>query len=134
MPYIDITTLAVKVPTTLSHVHMVNAELQSEPTRDEVLEAFRQEPRVKLVSAGDGYRSTATVIEKMRDMERPRNDMEEVAIWEETITVDDRTVYWIHMTHQESIVVPDNIDAIRAMLGLEDRETSMRTTDRTMPY
>lgn len=134
MPYIDITTLAVKVPTTLSHVHMVNAEMQSEPTREEVLEAFREEPRVNLVSAGDGYGSTAKIVEKMRDMERPRSDMEEVAIWEETVTVDDKTVYWIHMTHQESIVVPDNIDAIRAMLGLEDRKTSMRKTDRTMPY
>ncbi|MDY6771383.1 MAG: type II glyceraldehyde-3-phosphate dehydrogenase [Candidatus Nanohaloarchaea archaeon] len=132
MPYIDIKTLAVKVPTTLAHVHMVNVELESDATEDEVKRAFRDEPRVVLESAGDGYESTAKLHEKMRDLERPRNDMQEVAIWEETVTVDNGTLYWIHMTHQESIVVPDNIDAIRAMLGMDDRKASMERTDQSL--
>lgn len=132
MPDLDIKTLAVKVPVTYGHVHMVNAELETDVTEEEVKQAFNEQPRVDLVSAGEGYDSTGKIHEKMRDLERPRSDMPEVAVWEETVTVEDGTVYWIHMVHQESIVVPDNIDAIRSMFELEDRETSIAKTDEAM--
>jgi len=135
LPSMDITTLAVKVPTTLAHVHMVNVELKSEVTEHEVTELFEKDPRIRLVSADNGFSSTAKLHEQMRDLERPRNDMWEAAVWEETIDVDeddDRTLSWIHAVHQESIVVPDNIDAVRAMLGLEDRRTSMEMTNRSL--
>jgi len=129
MPHLDIKTLAVKVPVTYGHVHMVNVELEQNVTEEEVLEAFEEQPRVELVSAGEGYDSTARLHEKMRDLHRARSDMEEAAVWEETVTVDDGTLYWIHMVHQESIVVPDNVDAIRSMFETEDKETSIRMTN-----
>ncbi|MFB6212986.1 MAG: type II glyceraldehyde-3-phosphate dehydrogenase [Candidatus Nanohaloarchaea archaeon] len=129
MPGLDIKTLAVKVPVTYGHVHMVNVELENEATEEEVLKAFEEQPRVNLESAGDGYDSTAKLHEKMRDLHRARSDMQEAAVWEETVTVDSGTLYWIHMVHQESIVVPDNIDAIRSMMELEDRETSIARTN-----
>ncbi|MFB6203731.1 MAG: type II glyceraldehyde-3-phosphate dehydrogenase, partial [Candidatus Nanohaloarchaea archaeon] len=132
MPDLDIKTLAVKVPVTYGHVHMVNAELEEDVSEEEVKEAFRDQPRVNLVSAGDGYDSTGKVHEKMRDLHRERSDMPEAGVWEETVTVDDGKVYWIHMVHQESIVVPDNIDAIRAMLETGDQESSIEKTNRAM--
>lgn len=135
IPSMDIKTLAVKVPTTLAHVHMVNVDLKSEATEHEVKELFRESPRIRLVSADDGFSSTGKLHEQMRDLERPRNDMWEAAVWEETIDVDeetDRTLSWIHAVHQESIVVPDNVDAVRAMLDMEDRETSMQMTNRSL--
>ncbi|MFT4893001.1 MAG: glyceraldehyde-3-phosphate dehydrogenase (NAD(P)) [Candidatus Nanohaloarchaea archaeon] len=132
MPDLDIKTLAVKVPVTYGHVHMVNVELEGDASSEEVKEAFRDQPRVNLVSAGEGYDSTGKIHEKMRDLERPRSDMPEAAVWEETVKVEDGTLYWIHMVHQESIVVPDNVDAIRAMFEMEDKETSIRKTNEAM--
>lgn len=132
MPDLDIKTLAVKVPVTYGHVHMVNVDLEEDASEEELLEAFRDQPRVNLESAGDGYDSTGKLHEKMRDLHRARSDMQEAAIWEETVTVDSGTAYWIHMVHQESIVVPDNIDAIRAMNEMEDKETSIEKTNDAM--
>lgn len=132
MPELDIKTLAVKVPVTYGHVHMVNLELESDATEEEVKQAFRDQPRVNLVSAGEGYDSTGKIHEQMRDLERPRSDMPEAAVWEETIKVEENTLYWIHMVHQESIVVPDNVDAIRAMFEMEDKETSIGKTDEAL--
>lgn len=132
MPEIDITTVAVKVPTTLAHVHMVNVDLGSETSAEEVKEVFREAPRVELFSDGEGYGSAAKVIERMRDLERPRYDFHGAGVWEETIAVENGILYWINMVHQESIVTPDNIDAIRAMLELADREESIRMTDENI--
>lgn len=132
MPELDIKTLAVKVPVTYGHVHMVNADLEEDVSEEEVKEAFRDQPRVELVSAGEGYDSTGKIHEKMRDLGRKRSDMQEAAVWEETVTVEDNTVYWIHMVHQEAIVVPDNVDAIRAMFDMEDKETSIQKTNEAM--
>lgn len=132
MPELDIKTLAVKVPVTYGHVHMVTADLEQEVSEEEVKEAFSNQPRVNLVSAGEGYESTGKIHEKMRDLGRKRSDMQEAAIWEETITVEDNTVYWIHMVHQEAIVVPENVDAIRSMFEMEDKETSIEKTNEAM--
>lgn len=132
MPDLDIKTLAVKVPVTYGHVHMVNVELESDASEEEVKQAFRNQPRVSLESAGEGYDSTAKLHEKMRDLHTPRSDMPEATIWEETITVEDDTLYWIHMVHQEAIVVPDNVDAIRSMFEMEEKEESIRKTDEAL--
>lgn len=132
MPDLNIQTLAVKVPVTYGHVHMVNVQLENDASEEDVKEAFRDQPRVELVSAGEGYDSTGKIHEKMRDLHRPRSDMEEAAIWDETVTVENGTLYWMHMVHQESIVVPDNIDAIRAMMEMEDKETSIVKTNEAL--
>ena len=132
MPELDIKTLAVKVPVTYGHVHMVTVQLESEPSEEDVKQAFRDQPRVNLEKAGDGFDSTGKLHEKMRDLGRKRSDMPEAAVWEETITVEGDTIYWIHMVHQESIVVPDNVDAIRSMFEMEDKDTSIEKTNDAM--
>lgn len=132
MPELDIKTLAVKVPVTYGHVHMVTADLESNTSEGEVLEAFRDQPRVNIEKADEGFDSTAKLHEKMRDLGRKRSDMPEAAVWEETVTVEDNTVYWIHMVHQESIVVPENVDAIRSMFDIEEKEVSIEKTNKSM--
>ncbi|MFB6116186.1 MAG: type II glyceraldehyde-3-phosphate dehydrogenase [Candidatus Nanosalina sp.] len=132
MPHLDIKTLAVKVPVTYGHVHMVNVELEEDVSEKDVIRAFGDQPRVNLIEAGEGFDSTGKVHEQMRDLGRKRSDMQEAGVWRETVTVDDGTVYWIHMVHQESIVVPDNVDAIRSMFEMEDKETSIEKTNDAM--
>lgn len=131
MPHLDITTLAVKVPTTLSHVHMVNVELDREVTDEGVKEIFRKTPRIKLFKAEHELGSTAKLMEYFREF-RLRGDMPEVAVWDGTVKAEGNRVYWVHQVHQESIIVPENIDAIRSMLGLADREESIRKTDSSL--
>lgn len=132
MPDLDITTLAVKVPVTFGHVHMVTANLGEDISEEEAIQAFEEQPRVRLINAGDGYDSTGKVHEQMRDLERPRSDMPEAGVWKETVTAEDGKLHWIHMVHQESIVIPENVDAIRAMFEMEDKETSIQKTNDAM--
>ena len=126
LPWLDIVTSAVVVPTTLMHVHVVYARLETKITPDDVLSAFENAPRIVLVSSELGLKSTADIVEYMRDIGRKRYDMPELAIWLESITVRDNEVMWMQAVHQESIVVPENIDAIRALM-----ETA-RTADETI--
>lgn len=128
LPEIDITTLAVKVPTTLAHVHMVNVELSESVSESKVKEIFEGTPRIKLFKASQGFSSTSKIIERYRDL-RLRYDMPQVGVWEETITTEGDRLYWVHMVQQESIVIPDNIDAIRSMLQLEDKWDSISKTN-----
>jgi glyceraldehyde-3-phosphate dehydrogenase (NAD(P)) len=132
MPELDIKTLAVKVPVTYGHVHMVNAELEQDVNEEEIIEAFDKNPRINLLEAEKGFDSTSKVHEMMRDLGRKRSDMQETGVWKETITVEDGTCYWIHMVHQESIVTPDTIDAIRSMLGVEGKQRSMEKTNNAL--
>ncbi len=132
MPDLDITTLAVKVPVTFGHVHMVTVDLEQDISEQEAIEAFEDQPRVNLIEAEKGYDSTGKVHEMMRDMERSRSDMPEAGVWKETVNAEDGKLRWIHMVHQESIVVPDNVDAIRAMFEMEDKETSIEKTNDAM--
>ena len=127
MPDLDITTLAVKVPVTYGHVHMVQAELEEDVGQREVLNAFEDRPRIRLLDAGEGFDSTAKVHEKMRDLGRKRSDMHETGIWRQTVTVENGTVHWIHMVHQEAIAVPDTVDAVRAVQGIEKQESLEKT-------
>jgi glyceraldehyde-3-phosphate dehydrogenase (NAD(P)) len=58
--------------------------------------------------------------------------MPEAGVWKETVMAGDGKLRWLHMVHQESIVVPDNIDAIRAMFEMEEKEESIEKTNQKM--
>ncbi|WP_457614080.1 type II glyceraldehyde-3-phosphate dehydrogenase [Methanopyrus sp.] len=133
IPDIDITTAAVKVPTTLMHMHVVRVELKERVTSDDVIDAFEEARRIWVVPHGEGLGSTAELIELGRDLGRKRYDLYEILVWEESINVEDGVLYYMQAVHQEADVVPENVDAIRAMTGLEeDPEASMNLTDSTL--
>ncbi len=59
--------------------------------------------------------------------------MQELVIWKESIKSFGHETYLTQAVHQESIVVPENIDAIRAMTRLaETAAESMKMTDESM--
>jgi glyceraldehyde-3-phosphate dehydrogenase (NAD(P)) len=73
------------------------------------------------------------VMEYARDRPSGRPDMMENVLWENGIRVDGSDLYFFQAIHQESIVVPENVDAIRAMFGLApDAATSIAMTDRAL--
>ncbi len=133
LPNIDIITGAMVVPTTLMHVHSVAITLSKPATREEVIFAFEQASRIILVSAADGIDSTAKVMEYARELGRPRGDLYEIAIWKESINVIGDELFWTQAVHQESDVVPENIDAIRAVTGIEnDAKKSIEKTNKSL--
>ena len=64
---------------------------------------------------------------------RPRGDLYEVAILEETLTVENGELFCAYMVDNQAIVIPETIDAIRALIGLErDAVASMAKTNRAL--
>jgi glyceraldehyde-3-phosphate dehydrogenase (NAD(P)) len=133
MPHLKIQTTAVKVPTTIMHLHSVVVKLNKEVSRDEVIKLWKETPRVMLIKGAEGIKSTAQIMEFAKDLNRKRSDLFEIAVWEDGTHVVGDTLYYYQAIHQESDVIPDNIDAIRAMTELEkDKMKSIRMTDEAM--
>jgi len=134
LPKLNIHTIAVKVPTTIMHLHAVSVQLKRKSTAQQVLDAWRRASRIKFVKGAEGVKSTAQIMEIARDLGRPRSDLYEIAVWDDGVHVVDGTqLYYFQAVHQESDVVPENVDAIRAMLKLEkDGRTSIERTNRTL--
>jgi glyceraldehyde-3-phosphate dehydrogenase (NAD(P)) len=85
------------------------------------------------VKAKEGLKSTAHIMEWARDLNRMRSDLNEIPVWEESIHVNDGEVFYMQAIHQESDIVPENVDAIRAMMEIEtDPLSSVKKTDVAM--
>ena len=133
IPDLDITTMAGSGPYNLSHIHFAMVETTRPVSVDELRDALRDAPRIAFVRSADGLVALNSVIELMRDLGRPRGDMWEVAVWEDALAADDREVYLTFQVHNESIVVPETIDCIRALTGIEtDGARSIEKTDRAL--
>ncbi|AIG98733.1 MAG: glyceraldehyde-3-phosphate dehydrogenase [Archaeoglobus sp.] len=131
LPDVDIVTTAFKLPTTLMHVHSLCVEMREAVNAEDVVSALSEEPRIMLISAEDGFTSTAKVIEFAREL-RLRYDLYENIVWRESIGVDGNDLFVTQAVHQEAIVVPENIDAIRAMFELAEKEESIRKTNESL--
>ena len=128
-PDLDIDTAGLKVPATLMHVHHVTVTLDAPPTRDNVEEVLADESRIFLIPPEAGIDGAAALKELAADRGRPRADVWENGVWEASVTVEGRDVSLFQAIHQESDVVPENIDAIRSVMGTHDAEESMTLTD-----
>jgi len=132
-PTLDVVTIAVKASHNSSHLHTGWVELTREASREEVLAAFRAAPRIALVRTHDGLAALNSTIELMTDLGRPRGDMWEVALWEDVLTVEGNQLYYAYQVFNQAIVVPETIDAIRALTGLEaEGARSIAKTDRAL--
>ena len=129
---IPVVTMAFKVPTTHMHLHSVILSLKKGGTKEEVVNALRSAPRMNLVDGKSGFKSTANVMDWARERGRDRNDVYEAVVWKDSVTVEDGEAYLFLGVHQESIVVPENVDAIRALAGGYTREESMKLTDESL--
>jgi len=130
---LNITTMALLVPTTIMHQHNLMVELENSVDVDSVIDTLEETPRVILVEANKGIGSTAEIMEYARDIGRPRSDLFEIAVWKESLNIADGELYYMQAIHQESDVVPENVDAIRAMLEIEsDSAKSIAKTNKNM--
>jgi glyceraldehyde-3-phosphate dehydrogenase (NAD(P)) len=132
-PELDVVTMAVKVPETLSHLHYWNVRLTRATSVDEVLDAFRTSSRIALIRADNGLVAINSVKEWMLDIGRPHGDLYEVALWEDMVTILGDELFYAYMVDNQAIVIPETVDAIRAICDIEaSAATSIASTNAAL--
>ncbi len=132
-PELDVVTMAVKVPETLAHLHYWSVQLTRESTKEEVLAAFRTSSRIALINIGDGLVALNSVKELMADRGRPHDNLYEVALWADMLRVQGDELFYAYMVDNQAIVIPETIDAIRALTGaLRDGSDSIARTNAAL--
>ena len=133
-PGLPIESVAVVVPTTLMHVHVNHVRLTRAPaSAAELVDAFRSTPRFRVFAPWERADGTPQVMEYARGRGLGFDDFMENVLWQDGVTVDGKDAYFFQAIHQESVTVPENVDAIRAMFDLApDARTSIATTDRAL--
>ena len=131
---VEIFTTALSVPSTLMHLHTLTVDLKKKANVENVVELFKNSTRIRVVRNAEHLRSTAEIMEFARDLGRIRGDMPEICVWQEAIGVISNAhnkLLYMQAVHQESDVIPENIDAIRAMTGFKDGQKSIEMTNET---
>jgi len=116
-PDLDVVTMAVTVPETLAHLHYWSVQMTRRASKDEVLDAFRTSSRIALIRTSDGLVALNTVKELMADRGRPHDNLYEVALWADMLRVQGDELFYAYMVDNQAIVIPETIDAIRALTG-----------------
>ena len=132
-PSLDVITTAIKVPQTLSHLHYWNVQLSRQAAKEEVLQSFANSTRIAMINYSDGLPATNTVKELMLEMGRPYGDMYEVAVWKDMLKVQGDELFYAYIVDNQAIVIPETIDAIRALTGIEpNAEKSIIKTNASL--
>ena len=130
---LDVVTMAVKVPETLAHLHYWSVQLTRQASKDEVLGAFRTSSRIALISTNDGLAALNSVKELMADRGRPHANLYEVALWADMLRVQGDELFYAYMVDNQAIVIPETIDAIRALAGtVRDGSESIARTNAAL--
>ena len=132
-PDLDVITMAVKVPETLAHLHYWSVQLTRPASKDEVLAAFSTSSRIALIRMDAGLTALNTVKELMADLGRPHDNLYEVALWSDMLKVEGDELFYAYMVDNQAIVIPETIDAIRALTGtVSNAEESIAKTDASL--
>jgi glyceraldehyde-3-phosphate dehydrogenase (NAD(P)) len=132
-PDLDVVTMAVKVPETLAHLHYWSVQMTRTASKDEVLDAFSRSSRIALINISDGLVALNTVKELMADRGRPHDSLYEVALWADMLRVQGDELFYAYMVDNQAIVIPETIDAIRALTGIvKNANESIATTNATL--
>jgi glyceraldehyde-3-phosphate dehydrogenase (NAD(P)) len=132
-PDLDVVTVAIKVPETIGHLHSWVVRLAREASQEEVLGAFQASSRIAFVRAADGLPAPNAIKEMTADMGRPHGDLYEVALWSDTLKVQGDELFYNYMVDNQAIVIPETVDAIRALCGREpDAAASIARTNAAL--
>ena len=132
LPDVDVDTAALKAPVTAMHTHSVNVTLEEGPNAAAVRDLLADQGRVFLIPERAGIDGAGALKDYAADIGRPRGDIWENCAWEESVSVEGRDLYLFQNVHQEADVVPENVDAIRALMTDTPREVSVARTNETL--
>ena len=69
----------------------------------------------------------------MTDLGRPHDNLYEVALWADMLQVQGDELFYAYMVDNQAIVIPETIDAIRALSGiLADANASIAKTNAAL--
>lgn len=132
-PELDVVTIAIKVPETIGHLHAWNVELTRDVSKDEVLAAFAGSSRIVQVDSRTGLSALNAIKEWMADAGRSHANLYEVALWTDSLAVQGRELFYTYMVDNQAIVIPESIDAIRALSGIQPQaQRSIEATNRSL--
>ena len=132
LPGVDVDTAALKAPVTAMHTHSVTVTLREAPTEAAVHDLFERERRLFSIPERAGIDGAGKLKEYAMDVGRPRGDLWENCLWAESIHVSGHDLSLFQNVHQEADVVPENVDAIRAMTTDVPAAESIARTDEAL--
>lgn len=129
-PDLDVVTMAVKVPETIGHLHYWSVQMTRPTSKEAVLAAFAASSRISMICTTDGLGALNSVKEMASDLGREYGNLYEVALWSDMLRVQGDELFYAYMVDNQAIVIPETIDAIRALVGtVEDAEVSIAMTN-----
>jgi len=123
MPNVKATGILVHVPVTHGHIITVVATPKKKINKEQLVEMFKKHPRIRVVRLEEGFLGNASLFRYARDLGNPRGDMYEIAVWEESIVNSGDDIMFAINIPQEAVVIPENIDAIRAATGMQNKQS-----------
>jgi glyceraldehyde-3-phosphate dehydrogenase (NAD(P)) len=132
-PDLDLVTMAVKVPETIGHLHYWSVQMTRAASKEEVVAAFLTSSRIAPVRMDEGHVALNTIKEMMADLGRPHGNLYEVALWVDMLRVQGDELFYAYMVDNQAIVIPETIDAIRALTGrVSDPGASIAMTNASL--
>ena len=119
----------------MMHMHALQITTKKPVNRERVIDLIKNHPRLGLIKKTLGIKSSAELKEFAMDLGRQRSDLWENCIFEESIYANKNELCFFQAIHQEADVVVENVDAIRAMVGLEkDALKSIKITNEALGF
>lgn len=128
IPEVEVSTRAVKSPTTSMHMHSIEIEVENEVNASNIKELLDSYNRICVIpSKYEEVRSPADLRELSRMEDRTFGSIWENTVWGDSVSVSGNYISLFQGIHQRSIVVPENIDAIRYLMGESISDSIMET-------
>ncbi|HJU34441.1 MAG TPA: type II glyceraldehyde-3-phosphate dehydrogenase [Nitrososphaera sp.] len=122
--YVD----AFKVPSRMMHLHHMIVRFRDgiTPTKDQILECFRDEFGVAVISSAKG---TGDIRKKALELGFPHGDTNMVHIHQDILRVQDDTVKIAYSDDQTGMVIPENYILIQSMVFRRSRDEAIKRAD-----
>lgn len=128
IPNINLYVDAFKVPSRMMHLHHMFVRFSDGvvPTKDEILECFRDEFGVAIISSAKG---TGDIRKKALELGFPHGDTNMVHIHQDILRVQDDTVKIAYSDDQTGMVIPENYLLIQSMEFKRSRDEALSRAD-----
>ncbi len=119
MPHIHATGILVHTPVTHGHIITLCVTPKKSVSLEDVEAEFRKHDRIRVVSRKEGFLGNASLFRYARDLGNHRSDMYEIALWKDTLVKSGEDVMFAINIPQESITIPESLDAVRAAMEMQ---------------
>ena len=131
MPHINATGILVHTPVTHGHIITLVVTPKKAINKEQALKLFNEHPRIRVVRIADGFNSNTSLFQYGRFLGKPRGDLYEIAVFEETIGFSGQDIVFAINIPQESVTIPETIDGVRACMEMQtDRLEAVSLTNR----